>query len=59
MEKVLDTINEEAQQKEKSFKRKIQLVSEENRILLSQCNAYKIYKDKFDILQSEKNEELE
>ena len=59
MEKVLDTINDESLQKENSFQRKIQLAVEENSILLSQANSYKVYKEKYDTLSEQKDRELE
>ena len=59
MEQVLDTINEETLQKISQYDRKLQLLSEENNILISQCENYKLYKSKFDAYELQKNQELE
>ena len=48
MEQVLDTVNEETQEKINQYERKMQLLIEENNILISQAENYKLYKEKFD-----------
>jgi hypothetical protein len=59
MQQILETIGVNDGQAKSQYERKIELLSQENNVLITHLENMKPYKDRYDYMLDEKNQELE